>query len=329
VNWPRAPGTCYHFLIARDPKQLYIAGFSRSGSTVLGQTLGAIPDWFDCGELCRVTLNRPCGCGAPVFECELWGPILRRIRAEYPEVDSGAFAELERKELAGGLSGFAAISREATGASVNGTPMRRYADLHVDLSRQAARATGARLIVDSSKAAALAHLVASLTDADLYVLHLVRDPRAAAYSWSKVMEKPKGYDDVTAFMAPQSIWSSCHQWVRRNALIEGLVRRKLPGDRYLRVRYEDFVERPRKTLEEICAFVGEPQAMLPLVDERTVRLKPNHTVGGNPARFSVGEVELRLDREWEARMRPLTRRLATVLTAPIAVHYHYPLRAGR
>ena len=273
-------------------------------------------------------LNRPCGCGAPVFECELWGPIVARLRAAYPELGTGALAQVERKELAGGLGGFAAIAREARRGPSGGTPLRRYAALHVDLGREAARATGAGVVIDSSKAAALAYLVASLTSADLYVVHLVRDPRAAGFAWRKVMRRPKGYEDVPVFMAPQTVSRSARQWLRRNAVIEGLLRRRLPRDRYLRVRYEDFVERPRETVETICAFVGERQARPPLVDERVVRLRPNHTVGGNPARFSVGEVELRLDREWEERMDPWERRLATLLAAPLIVRYRYPLRVG-
>jgi hypothetical protein len=105
-------------------------------------------------------------------------------------------------------------------------------------------------------------------------------------------------------------------------VIEALVRRRLPG-RYLRLRYEDFVEAPVDAVRSICALVGEPEASAPFVDEHTIRLLANHTVAGNPGRFSSGQMEIRRDDEWRSHLGKRSKALATLPAAPLMPRYGY------
>ncbi len=62
-------------------KVLYIAGYERSGSTLLHNVLGQLDGFFAAGELAKIwdrslIENRRCGCGAPFRECEVWRRIL-------------------------------------------------------------------------------------------------------------------------------------------------------------------------------------------------------------------------------------------------------------
>ena len=110
-------------------------------------------------------------------------------------------------------------------------------------------------------------------------------------------------------------------WNSWNASAEALWRRT--PEKYLRLRYEDFVADPRKSLERILEFVGVT-AELPLTGEREVMLGVSHTVSGNPNRFETGAVELRPDREWMDNMQPHHRALVTALTLPLLRRYGYP-----
>ena len=111
-------------------------------------------------------------------------------------------------------------------------------------------------------------------------------------------------------------------WDSWNASAEALWRRS--SDKYLRLRYEDFVAEPRESLKRILGLVGVT-AELPLAGEREVRLGVSHTVSGNPNRFETGPVELRRDREWKDRMNPRDKLLVTALTLPLLPHYGYPI----
>jgi hypothetical protein len=306
----------------RVPKVLYIAGWGRSGSTLLDQILGQAEGWFSCGELNFVWHNFSCGCGSRVHDCAFWSSVLERVTRGH-ECTPEQLMELQRAHLGASPRKLLAI-RRARGLDANRSPHRRYGDVLRDLYAEIGSATGARVIVDSSKLATDAYLLATLTDLDLHVVHLVRDPRATAYSWGRQKQKDPALRLELGRLGPAA---SSLYWLRRNAVIESLLRRRL-GDRYLRLRYEDFVSDPRSVARDLCAFAGEPRARLPFLDDRRVRLTGNHMVGGNPRRFSSGETIVRADDEWRAAMGAGRRLLATLPALPLARRYGYSLIGG-
>jgi len=185
-----------------------------------------------------------------------------------------------------------------------------------------ASATDSRVIIDSSKEPAHGYAMSLVPDVDLRVLHLVRDPRAAAYSWLK--KKPQPDSETKEFMVRFSPTKSSAMWDSWNASAEALLRRS--RDKYLRVRYEDFVANPRESFTNILRLLGEEQAELPLASDSEVKLGVSHTVSGNPNRFDTGAVELRQDREWQKKMKPRDKALVTALTLPLLTRYHYTVR---
>ena len=256
-----------------------------------------------------------------VHDCELWGPVVRGLLEGREELTARACIELQRRHLGASPAKLAAIHRGHARRAAGDTAAIPYAELLADLYAAVGRATGADVIVDSSKHGPDAYLISMLLDIDMYVLHLVRDPRATAYAWGK--RKRKSFEPVRYFAQVGPLTSSW-RWLRRNAVIEALVRRR-QGDRYLLMRYEDFVADPQAAVRSICSLVGEAQAELPFVSERTVRIGPNHTVGGNPARFDSGEVQITPDDEWRSALTRRSKLLATVPTAPLLRRYNYPL----
>jgi hypothetical protein len=304
------------------PKILYIAGWGRSGSTLLDQTLGQVEGWFSSGELSLIWHDELCSCGATAFNCEFWGPVLRDTLECHPDLDAKSLIALQERWFDRNPANLVAIAREGKGhGSGNRHPVRRYADLLPDLYANAADAAGARVIVDSSKGAPFPYLIAMLTDIELYLVHLVRDPRACAYSLTKKKLKRVNPPRYYGRMSPAR---SSFNWLRRNAIIEALLRRR-QGDRYLRVRYEDFVDRPRETVRTICSLLGEPGTSLPFRDEHLVRFSSTHSIAGNPPRSSGGEISIWRHDEWRERMDPRSRRLATLAAAPLMPRYGYPL----
>ena len=78
---------------------------------------------------------------------------------------------------------------------------------------------------------------------DLRVVHLVRDPRAVAASLQAQAEEWGGRTASTY----------CRQ-----LLADLQVGEELGPDRYLRIAYEELVERPVEVLDRIAAFTGTP-----------------------------------------------------------------------
>jgi hypothetical protein len=172
------------------------------------------------------------------------------------------------------------------------------------------RATGAQVVVDTSKAPSYALALSRLADVELYVVHVVRDPRATAFS--RLRDRDPGDTGLVASTLLWDVW---------NLLTE---RWFAAGGRYVRVRHEDFAERPRETLDRILQ-AAELMAYDPPVsrDGRAV-LGENHSVAGNDARFRAGELEIRRD-PWEEALPRFHRAVVSALTFPLRRRYGYAL----
>jgi hypothetical protein len=311
-------------------KVLSIVGPGRSGTTVLAGILGEVDGVLDVGELRwlwqrGLLERRTCGCGLPVAECPVWSSVVARVLAGRSETTTEFATRLAaaQRVLIARRSRLRAIRRGAMGTPW--PPLEPLRDATGRLVRAVAEETGARVVVDSSKRAQDAALLAGLDDVDHYVLHMVRDPAAVAFSWGK-RDKTIRVAEGTRAMGTRGLLSSITRWTE-NSLGAAVLRRHVPPERWLFLRYEDFATQPRASLARILAFLGE-ESEPPFVDDETVVLGVNHTVAGNPNRFRVGPVRVRLDGEWSRRM-PRYRQLAVrALTVPLLLRFGYPLAVG-
>ncbi len=305
-------------------KVLYVAGLGRSGSTILANTLGQVEGFFSGGELNFIwkhTLieNRLCGCGRPARECPFWGPV---FEGEFGGQSEALAREMMRLQYSGARTRHIPLMLTEGGRQKIEARLGEFLENTGRLYKAIQSVSGSRVIVDTSKEPAYGYALGMVPGVDLRVLHLVRDPRAAAYSWAKKKRQPDSAE--REFMHRKTPTQSAVLWDAWNAAIEALWRRMPAG--YLRLRYEDFIADPRRSFQEILKLTGEEDAELPLVGERDVKLGISHTVSGNPNRFDTGTVELRQDRAWQEEMHSRDRALVTALTLPLLTRYHYPVR---
>jgi hypothetical protein len=301
-----------------DPiKVLYIAGWGRSGSTLLDNLLGQVSGFFSTGEL-RYIWERGvigewvCGCGRPVKECEVWSIVLSRLREDPTIPDARTILDWQRK-----VTRFRHTTRLLSLESahvVRNALLASYADVVGKLYSAIVDVTGARVVVDSSKRPSDAAVLALVPNLEVFVVHLVRDPRAVAYSWQK---RQPGIDR-------HGVAESTASWVAWNAATERL-RRTMP-DRSTLVRYETFVKSPEATLRRIIELVGEDPGEETPIEGNTFHVTGTHTVSGNPARFRSGSVMVSPDTQWQKNLKPAQRRTATAIALPLLQRYGYSVR---
>jgi Sulfotransferase family len=306
----------------RKVKVLYIAGLGRSGSTILGNVLGGIEGFFHGGEFNfiwehNLTENRLCSCGVPFDECEIWGSVFETAFGGMDGVDS---REMARLQTSGARTRHVPLMLFPQGRRMLASRLGKYMVRLERLYRAVQESTGSRVIVDSSKFPSYGYVLGMTPGIDLYAVQLIRDPRAAAYSWLK---EPRPDTDKRAYMNRVSTVKSALLWDAWNVSSEALWKDS-PG-RYMRLRYEDFVAEPRRAVEGILGMLHEDADRLPFVGERDVELEAGHTVAGNPNRFQNGLVRLRPDVEWELRMRSWDKTTVTLLTLPLLARYGYPV----
>ena len=311
-------------------KVLYIAGFGRSGSTLLGNVLGQVDGFVSVGEIRAIwehglISNKVCGCGALFNECEMWLPVLEEAFGGMGQVDPRKMIHL-RESWA--RTKHIPLMLVPPGRRLVKRRLAEYLEGLERLYRAVQTTTGSRVIVDTSKFPSYGFVLGMVPSVDLHVVHLVRDPRAVAYSWSRKRLQPD--PENPEYMVRYSPTASSLRWMARNLATEAFWRRSLKGhppERYLMLRYEDFVAEPQKTIRRILELVGEETAPLPHAAEHEVKLGVNHNIWGNPSRFRTGTVEIRPDTEWASRMKSGDRRVSTLLTFPLLARYGYPLAA--
>ncbi|MFZ0251667.1 MAG: sulfotransferase [Acidimicrobiales bacterium] len=307
-----------------NPRVLYICGWGRSGTTIVDRILGETPGLLSIGELRSLWDHDPvqqrCGCGSTISACPVWGPILESL-----ESVSGMTHEEVRhlRETAARSRHLIGLRFVANRRSRPGNQLAaRYGDVLVGIYRALTRITGASIIVDSSKHPAEALLLAGRSDVDVTVLHLVRDPRAVAFSWSRPDRNARTSRPVADLPPERGAMSSSAWWTTWNGAIELLVGPLLKS-RYIVLRYEDVMADTRGTLGTVVQRLGGSAADLPLVTPGEVTLGVAHTVAGNPNRMELGTVRLEVDHEWETRMDQSLRRRATLPALPLLRHYGY------
>ncbi|MBN1439871.1 MAG: sulfotransferase [Anaerolineales bacterium] len=303
--------------MAKRLRVLYIMGWGRSGSTILANILGQIEGFLSVGEIRSIwdygySGNNPCGCGRPFHACGFWNRVLEEFYREAGPIRAERWNRICRAETRtlSGLKHFlpAFLVRHSSAA-------REYLSVTRGLYSALQKAGGCRVIVDSSKFPFYGNLLGWIPDIKVFLLHLIRDPRAAAFSWSHPKPQPGSPMRRIGALESAILWDI---W---NLSAEGFCRRA--PERHLRVRYEDFLTDPQGTIGKIVRLVGESPGSLPFVADRSVLLKENHTLMGNPTRFQTGRIELSEDLRWKTGLSRRDRRITECITGVLSRRYGY------
>jgi hypothetical protein len=312
--------------VDRKVKVLYIAGAGRSGSTVLGQVLGGVEGFFAVGELYYLwdrglIENRLCGCGVFFSECPFWRTVLDRSFGGVDRIDAGRMLHLREQ----GLSNRQLLFMPAKKRRKALTGMDEYLEVLEALYHGVQSASRSRVIVDTSKSPSYCYVLDHIPSIEVYVVHLVRDPRATAYSWwMRKKRQPASEKRPSRYMTRHNPLKTSLIWGAWNLLIERIWANN-PG-RYMLLRYEDFVEDPQGALRSILRLVDEEDAETPFTGEREVSLSVNHVFSGNPSRLHDGSVTIEADEEWKRKMGSAQRALTALTTWPGLLRYGYGLR---
>lgn len=301
---------------------LYIGGFGRSGSTLLERVLGQIPGVVAVGEVVHLIErgllgNENCGCGRPFHECPFWSDVGAKAFGGWDRMSGTSWLELKQR-----------VDRNRFIPLMIAPLLPRYrADLaqHCErltcLYEAIAEVSRAEVIIDSSKQASTAFLLRRVQGIRLRVLHLVRDSRGVAYSWTKAVTRPEIQDRIT-LMPRFHPARAAARWLAYNALFHLL---GPIGTEVDFVRYEDLLATPSAEIARIVAPTGVRggEGDLPFLADDHVDLGGGHSVAGNPMRFLTGRIDLVPDSAWRCGLHRAHRWIVTVITAPLLGWYGY------
>ena len=331
---------------------VFIGGSGRSGSTLIELLLGGLPSVCNVGEVVHLwerglQRGESCGCGTPLPDCPFWIRVGDVAFGGWGQFDLAQFLQAKKSvdrnrhifRLAASTPGrptAAAAPAPAPGPGPTGSfpaaraagslPARAawYADCYARLYAAIAQVSGAQVIVDSSKHASLAFCLRLSADLDLRVLHVVRDSRAVAYSWTRRVRRPEAAAGHGEYMATYSPVRSALLWDALNLGFSLLARRGVP---VRQIRYEDFLADPPGFMAELAEFASGPgeytDAIAGFLTSDQARLGVSHTASGNPMRFASGPIEFRADEVWRNSLPAVDRAIVSALTLPLLARYGY------
>jgi Sulfotransferase family len=298
---------------------LFITGSPRSGSTILSRILGQIPGFFHGGEL-RFIWDRnflegfPCGCGRPFNECPIWAEVFLLAFGGFDQ--SLAERMLRDRETYTRTKHIPLMLTQAGKERLQS----KLADYLINLEKlyHAIQATtSCKVIIDSSKFSSYGYILNMIPSLDVHFLHLIRDSRAVAFS----RQKTKKWEETGIYMARYSPFRSSLQWTTLNLTSE-LIGERFVG-KYLRLKYEDFVQHPNEAIKTVTDYVGVTPVQEDLIDDHYVSLVETHSNWGNPVRTQSGNVHLQLDDEWKQKAKYMNTSLVSTLTFPLLFRYGY------
>jgi hypothetical protein len=218
---------------------IYVMGAGRSGSTILGVTLGNCDGLFFAGEL------------------DKW--LARSGIPQLKDPERVQFWEEVRGDVdgAGELFGYATQCLERSSAlfRIRAWPARRrlrkrYRRVSENLYQAIAGETGADCIVDTSHYPLRARELQSLSGVDLFLLLLVRDPRRVVASLNRRDVAERRFNAPTA-----------HAYLWLTYLVSLFVFLRHRRDRRLFVSHEDFIADPATVVAQILKLIESPAAI--------------------------------------------------------------------
>ena len=299
---------------------IYLGAVGRSGTTLLERTLATSDRIVALGEVVHLwdrglRDDEPCACGQRFSACSFWVEVGRRGFGGWDCVDVDQLGRDRRMVDRNRYIPWLVCPRIAP---------RRFRESRERLldvlealysaiaeTSRAHFGDGVEILIDSSKHPSYLFLLRGVRGSDVRLLHIVRDPRGVAHSWNKHVARPESGEAMERLGTARA----CARWMSHNVLFT-LVAASTPSRR---LAYERFTADPDELGRALDDLAPEVHPVRLAVDDRTIHLGTDHTVSGNPMRFSSGDIDVRADERWRDQMPRLRRLVISVATGPLRV----------
>jgi len=260
------------------PEILYIMGTGRTGTTILEILLASNPGITGVGELKHIFRdgfldNRLCACGKGTRDCDFWSRVLESTKWNLDNcADNRLVVETLESHGKFPLLWIGLASKRI---------VSRYKQIAEILFKAIGGFSGGSVIVDSSKYASRAMLLAELFPDKVRVLCITRSAAGILRAFQKKNEeeqRPKGLLAVVAY----------YVYV---LMCMRLVRARLK-ERCLSIRFEDLNRDPQTVLQNIEKWSGIPLALARTMIASAGWMEVGHIVTGNRLR-KEGKVQFR------------------------------------
>ena len=277
---------------------IYLLGAGRSGTTMLATILNNHSKIYTVGEMHQfldyVLEDKDCSCGENLSQCPFWSSILKNL-------DLNLLKNKKYVDLSNSLEKHHLIPLYLMGKPLN----NRYREM-VDMTFQTIQTKIDKpWILDSSKYISRYLLLRKNKKINLKGIYMVRDVRGVINSFGKNVQTQKKPLSTILYYTLINFWS---QWVYSF------------DHRILKIRYEDFVNEPDKTIQKIEKHLFSSSSNISNLINETFNIP--HIIAGNRLR-SQKQLVIKNDLEWKEKISRTKQFLYYFLTFPLMILNKY------
>lgn len=276
---------------------IYLLGAGRSGTTLLATVLGNQENFCALGEMHQflehLQEEKYCSCGKKLDECPFWAPIL----------SSSALKKTPIKTLRKGTEKLEA-HKNIPFLLLKNKKHLRYLKTQETIFKDIEKYNKARWYIDSSKYIARYLRLKKSNQFNLKGIYLVRDVRGVIHSFKKQVQTPKSPLAAIVYYLAINFFAEVVYRLDKNVL---------------KIRYEDFVERPNTVLKKINHHLGEPTKMA--LDQN---FEMPHIIGGNRMKVQK-KIRIKKDIAWRNNISRPQQVLFYILSAPTMLLNKYKI----
>lgn len=257
-------------------KVIFILGSGHCGSTLLDLILDSHSKIIGLGQCEKIGTKDTCACGKSFSDCGFWKNVVDYQDDFYKSQVYGVYRS--KKDFLFNKNNYFLKTKNKEGFSIND-----YITGSKEMFKKTLQASGAEVVVDSSKNTDRVELLAKDKDIEPIILHLVRDGRGVVWSYfRKNIDKKKRFPYM---------W----KWFVMNIKAEFL--RKRNNMPYVFINYSGLINNPEAELKKIIKKTGldyEPSML-------KFRRSEHHQAAGNRMRMG-GSEDLKEDMEWKKKL---------------------------
>ena len=279
---------------------IYLLGAGRSGTTMLAAILNNHPKIYTIGEMHQfldyVLEDKDCSCGEILSKCSFWSSILNDLNLD-------VLKNKENIDLSNSLEKHHLIPSYLMGKSIHPT----YREMIDMIFQEIETKIDKPWILDSSKYISRYLLLRKNKKINLKGIYLIRDVRGVINSFGKKVQTTKNPLSTILYY---SLINFSAQWM------------SFFDSRVLKVRYEDFVNEPDKTIQIIEKHLFELSSNASNLTNKTFEIP--HIIAGNRLR-SQKKLVIRKDLQWKENISRGKQILYYLLTFPTMFLNKYKL----
>jgi hypothetical protein len=316
---------------AEPPFVVFVAGINRSGTTLLDSILGEPEGMISTGELHYLWRGLVegwnCGCGEPLRECPMWTAVRREAIGDAGPDRWRRLDEIQRSQVRSRPIRLVRLRRRLNADPPRSGEEVALADYRQTLERvylAIRNVTGAEVVVDSSKGAHDAAVLAGIEGIPAAVVHLVRDPRAVAHSWTVKLSNPALPGGHLERARPAV---TAGRWLAWNVAIESMTKPAFEP-LFQTLRYEDLCADPAGSVARVYEMIGRADSEPQVMEDGGIRLSRGHAIAGDPRLAKRGGIRIEASSRWKTEMAGTAMAAVTAITLPMLGRYGYPVSAN-